>query len=176
MSSSTSSSSSSSSSIFAKGSNGGIPIAMQFSGDSDKYIMWRNKFVAWLTSLKIVSVIEKENIVSVSGDEDVRAADDQLRAEQSMRVYLYLVQALPDSVQLLVQHVKTGDAFGVWKIVKAKYERKSTANISKVWSLFYEAKMSAGERIENYAVRIRTAVMVLNGMGEDVSPRCSCST
>src|ERR1700733_13373297 len=106
--------------------NSGPLTHLRFNGKN--FNLWKMKMIAYMESLELHEVVEtpiaetEEEIKlllsnRVKGDNDI---------SQSSKAYSILLNSFQDEQLQLVSFVTSGDAHGVWKVLLARYERKTT--------------------------------------------------
>ena len=75
--------------------------------------------------------------------------------KKSRRAYQVVIDMLGDAELRLVQNVSHGDAFGVWKILTAKFERKTQASKYHTRHQLHSAKLERGEKLDAYIARLQ---------------------
>lgn len=96
-------------------------------------------------------------------------ADLLARVAKSKRAHSFLINCLSDAQTQLMINVTMGDAHGVWKILLAQYERKSTASKHLTRTKLMHSKMERGEKFDVFLARVQEVSLRLAQMGSPVS-------
>jgi hypothetical protein len=88
---------------------------------------------------------------------------------KSYRAYGILVQSLQNEQLRLVQSVKRGNAYGVWKLLVEHYERKSMATKIQLLERLFGLQLERGESIALYVARVMEIQSKLEAQEEEVS-------
>ena len=81
--------------------------------------------------------------------------DIVLLVKKSKAAFRTFVSSLSDDLILLINSVAPGDAHGVWKILLAKYERKTMASLHHTRGKLLSMRMEASESFDAYLARIQ---------------------
>lgn len=88
---------------------------------------------------------------------------------KSQRAYGILLQSLQNEQLRLVQTVKRGNAYGVWRTLLENYERKSMANKIQLLERLFNIRFQHGETIATYVARLTEIERKLKEQGEEIS-------
>ena len=91
------------------------------------------------------------------------------RVAKSKRAHSFLLNCLADAQTQLMVNVTMGDAHGVWKIMLAQYERKSTASKHLTRTKLMHSKMERNEKFDTFLARVQEVSLRLAQMGSPVS-------
>lgn len=135
--------------------NGALPPAVAFDGKVEHFPIWTKMFAAWLESIRCFWVLES----------DVVPADmvDKHRSV-SMRVYSFIMQAIPMEIRMVTQHIDAGKAFALWAAINSHFNRSTMASQHLCRSKLAQIRLGKDESIASYVSRIRTLASSLAGM------------
>jgi transposase InsO family protein len=89
---------------------------------------------------------------------------------KSLTVYTFLQCCLPSDQLKLVQHIPSGDAYGVWNALLTYYEGHSQMRTQSLRRQFHSFKMKPNESFDIYASRLSSLIVLLNDDGADIKP------
>jgi hypothetical protein len=184
-SSSSTSVSSSNSSLSGGGAHPHIPTALRFAGEAKAFPDWKFHFASYMRLHRLQDVIEKPHpregraaaspmsqSVDNAAEEakeaaSVQSAADQLWDERADRAHAILVLCLATpALTSLARQVPLGDAHGVWKLLLARYERKTVISRSAVIQQLMNITMEPGEHVDLYVARMQSLETLMGEMGE----------
>lgn len=95
-----------------------------------------------------------------SSASSLQAEDENMEGKKaildaSKRAYSALITSLNQNQMQLVQHVSTGNAYGVWQALLMEYERKSTATRVGLIEKLFPVEMENVESVSLYVARIQ---------------------
>jgi len=141
-----------------------------FKFDGKNFKLWKLKMTAYLEALGLLEVVVQEPSVAVaSGSASSSVSSGKSTEDKAKKAYSILVSSLMDEQLSLVINVSSGNAHGVWTVLLRRYERKTTASKSHMWSKLHSSKMESKEDFDMYAARITQMIISLEEMGEKVS-------
>ena len=171
-----------------------MPSALKFGGDKASWPIFRKKFLAWCSVNRLdkfllqalpsrsaagagsgASASASAAAAGAAKSEQFDAAADAKAAEKwrakAGLVYAQLIMVLTGpQLETLVTVSADGDAHALWASLLAKFESKTVANQSQLWSTFNSMRMEAGESIGAYATRLLIVVNQLRGLQAAVDP------
>jgi hypothetical protein len=150
--------------------------ALKFNGSN--FTLWKMKMLAYLQDKDLLEVVESpirqddkvSKIGSDLGDQKAElTADEEKLKKKAMKAYTILVLALQDEQLQLIVDVPRGNAYGVWKALLLRYERKTVASKTQARIMLSQCKMAKDETVDGYISRIKRIVMTLVDMGSQIS-------
>ena len=91
------------------------------------------------------------------------------RVKKSRKAYSLLLSVLSDEQLQLIGDITRGDAHSVWKLILARYERKTVASRHYTREKLHRVKMERAERFDPYFARLKDLRLRLQQMGSDVT-------
>ena len=92
--------------------------------------------------------------------------------ERSQRACGHLYASIPEQLQLQVQHLPPGFAYGLWNWIENKFQSKETDNVNTLLAQWNEIEQQAGESFDAYfARRVNRLSELLTNAGEKQSER-----
>jgi len=141
-----------------------------FKFDGKNFKLWKLKMTAYLEAMGLLEVVVQEPSLAVaSGSASSSVSSGKSTEDKAKKAYSILVSSLMDEQLSLVINVSSGNAHGVWTVLLRRYERKTTASKSHMWSKLHSSKMESKEDFDMYAARITQMIISLEEMGEKVS-------
>ena len=126
---------------------------LYYSGEENKYELWEVKFIGYLRTLKLHTVITAE-------------VPD---ADKNAEVFAGLVQVLDDtSLSLIIRDAKDKGKEAL-KILREHYIGASKPCIISLYTELTSLKKSDTEDVTNYMIRAETASASLKAAGETIS-------
>jgi hypothetical protein len=119
------------------------------------------------TTTPVTTSSESNTIFQVKKEEK---SEEEITSDQK-KVYSILVLSLQDEQLHLIQNVKKGDAYGVWKKLIDRYERKTMASKSQARNALHKCRLEGEDvaSVDKYFGQIIQLSIQLSDMGESIS-------
>ena len=122
---------------------------------------------------KVVVKKTKPTAAELAKQDEIRKQEKAMqdRIRRSRQAYSYILQCLPESLvlQAAATGVVSGDAYGLWKMLVDRFERKTVAVNHHLLGQLSQSKMEPGERFDSFLTRIQEIENRLRQNGQEVN-------
>ena len=89
---------------------------------------------------------------------------------RAKRAYGIIYSALPHDIRELIADVPQGYAYGLWSLLKDRFESQSDDNIADVWTRYVSLSQESDEAFDAYMARVDKVTALLKGAGQEPQP------
>ena len=94
--------------------------------------------------------------------------------KRSRHAYGLLYTAMPEDLRLLAGQVSRGYAYGLWSMLKERYESTRDDNIADVWTRYTQLSQGEEEPYDAYMARVDEVTKLLVGAGQEPPSGLRC--
>ena len=165
-------------------SDGAEQLVPRFDGREASWLLWKAKFIGYLVSNDLLSVIEEAEAAaaddaaatatggassSSSGDSsNAPPKQTEKQMKQTRRVYGALMVRLYGEALEMVVHCERGDAHGIWRILLTRYERNTVASKLHLRRQLRNMRMQEG-KFDVYVSHINQLCLRLKQLNSEVN-------
>lgn len=159
-----------------------IPSAAVFNGEKELWPTAKHRILALLMSQGVMETVESVApvVVTASGNSassssassGVSASEMASWKERANRAYTILIMCIQcKSLSVKLSNIPLGDAYAVWKVLLARFERQSTSSLLQVTEMLHKERLNESDAapLDMFVARVQSHQIRLNGFGEPPS-------